>query len=271
MNILEKIVGTKLQELESFPDVSVSAESLSSLAQKLPERRGFFNALQHPPLGDVALIAEVKKASPSKGVIRPDFDPVVIAKTYEDAGASCISVLTDSQYFQGSLDYLKAIRAAVGIPLLRKDFIIDPRQVEESLIAGADCILLIAAILNDQQMQDLHDLAVSAGMDVLVEAHDESELERAWNIGARLIGVNNRDLKTFQVDLNVTTKLALKLRELAEKNAEKRDYLLVGESGIYTHDDVNTLRDGSAGAILVGESIMRSDDIKSKIRSLLLG
>lgn len=269
MNILDKIVATKNEELSQYPDRLITSESIQQLATTLDPRRGFINALKNPKIGSVGLIAEVKKASPSKGIIRPDFDPVSIAQTYEKAGASCISVLTDSQYFQGSLDYLRQIRSATSIPLLRKDFLIDPRQVDESLEAGADCILLIAAILDNHKMKFLHDLAISAGMDVLVEAHDEEEIRRAWDIGARLIGVNNRDLKTFEVDLSVTLKLSEVLRQLAEKEDPKRDFLLVGESGIYTYSDVEKLREGSAGAILVGESLMRAEDISAQIQRLM--
>lgn len=269
MNILDKIVATKNEELNQYPKTLITSESIKEKALTAEPRRGFMNALKHPKIGSVGLIAEVKKASPSKGIIRPDFDPVAIAQTYENAGASCISVLTDSQYFQGSLDYLRQIRSATSIPLLRKDFLIDPRQVDESLDAGADCILLIAAILNDKEMQFLHDLAISAGMDVLVEAHDDEEIRRAWNIGARLIGVNNRDLKTFEVDLNVTLRLSLLLQQLAEKEDPERDFLLVGESGIFTYNDVEKLRQGSAGAILVGESLMRAEDIGDQIRRLM--
>ncbi len=268
MNILDKIVATKNQELAKYPETKVSLDSIQACADSNAPRRGFIQALKHPRIGSVGLIAEVKKASPSKGVIRPDFDPVRIAQTYEQSGASCISVLTDNNYFQGSLNYLTEIRKATQIPLLRKDFLIDPRQIEESIEAGADCVLLIAAILSDQKMKELHELAVAGGMDVLVEAHDELELQRAWDVGATLIGVNNRDLKTFQVDLNVTLKLAKRLSELA-KGDPTRDYLLVAESGIFTFEDVEILRLGSAGAILVGESLMRAENIQQQITRLM--
>src|SRR5205814_10000050 len=170
--------------------------------------RDFLAALRRPRAGDVALIAEVKKASPSAGVICPDFDPVRIAREYEAAGASCLSVLTDEKFFQGSLDYLKQIRAAVKIPLLRKDFIIDERQILEAIEWGADAILLIVAILSDEDLKKFHQLAIEAGLAALVEVHDEEELQRAIKIDASLIGVNNRDLKTFKVDLATTEKLA---------------------------------------------------------------
>src|SRR5882757_8658492 len=197
------------------------------------ERRDFIAALrrtssiQHPA-SSIALIAEVKKASPSMGVICPNFDPVRIAKEYEAAGANCLSVLTDEQFFQGSLDYLRQIRAAVKLPLLRKDFIIDERQILEAAEWGADAILLIVAILTDEQLKQFHALATEGGLAVLVEVHDEEELERALKISPQLIGVNNRDLKTFKVDLATTEKLAKKI------DVRK---ILVAESGIHSRAD----------------------------------
>jgi indole-3-glycerol phosphate synthase len=218
----------------------------------------------------VALIAEVKKASPSAGVICKEFDPVRIAKEYEAAGASCLSVLTDEKFFQGSLDYLRQIRAAVKLPLLRKDFIIDERQILEAIEWGADAILLIAAILDDARLRRFHDLALEAGLAVLVEVHDAAELERALAAGARLIGVNNRDLKTFNVDLATTERLAAKLfaSPAAGSQAER---LLVAESGIHTRADVARLAQCGAGAILVGESLVRTGNIAGKVRELLAG
>jgi indole-3-glycerol phosphate synthase len=209
------------------------------------------------------LIAEVKKASPSAGVICEDFDPVRIAKTYESAGTSCLSVLTDEKFFQGSLEYLKQIRSAVRVPLLRKDFIIDERQIPQSIEWGADAILLIVSILTDEQLRSFHTLAQSAGLAILVEVHDEKELDRAIGIGAALIGVNNRDLKTFKVDLATTERLANHIRNSGH------DALLVAESGIHTRADVERLRSCGAGAILVGESLMRHGDIAAKIAELL--
>jgi indole-3-glycerol phosphate synthase len=211
------------------------------------------------------LIAEVKKASPSLGVICPDFDPVRIARQYEAAGASCLSVLTDEQFFQGSLEYLKAIREAVALPLLRKDFLIDERQILEAVEWGADAILLIVAILSDEQLAHFHALADAAGLTALVEVHDEAELARALRCGARLLGVNNRDLKTFRVDLGTTERLARRLR--AEDRAA--DKLLVAESGIHTRADVERLRACGARAILVGESLMKSGDLAGKAAELL--
>ncbi|NOS72092.1 MAG: indole-3-glycerol phosphate synthase TrpC, partial [Verrucomicrobia bacterium] len=211
MNILDTIVEQKKLEVAKLPERIIAAGDLRDALLERGELRDFLAALRDPRAGDVALIAEVKKASPSKGVICKDFDPVRIAKEYEAAGASCLSVLTDEKFFQGSLDYLRQIRAAVKLPLLRKDFIIDERQILESIEWGADAILLIVAILDDVRLQRFHNLATEAGLTVLVEVHDEAELERAVRLGAVLIGVNNRDLKSFKVDLATTGRLAAKL------------------------------------------------------------
>src|SRR5271167_2182281 len=213
MNILDKIVEEKKREVARLPARLIAAGDLRDAMLEHGERRDFLAALQKTNRGDIALIAEVKKASPSAGVICKDFDPVRIAKEYEAAGARCLSVLTDEKFFQGSLDYLRQIRAAVKLPLLRKDFIIDERQILEAVEWGADAILLIVAILTDAQLARFHSLAVEAGVAVLVEVHDEQELERALKINPLLIGVNNRDLKTFKVDLATTEKLAKKIGE----------------------------------------------------------
>jgi indole-3-glycerol phosphate synthase len=259
MNILDKIVARKRIEVAGLPETPASDE----LLRRVGARRDFWGALKKPRRSGPALIAEVKKASPSAGVICEDFDPVRIAKTYESAGASCLSVLTDEKFFQGSLEYLKQIRSAVRVPLLRKDFIIDERQIPQSIEWGADAILLIVSILTDEQLRSFHTLAQSAGLAILVEVHDEKELDRAIGIGAALIGVNNRDLKTFKVDLATTERLANRLRNSG------RDVLLVAESGIHTRADVERLRSCGAGAILVGESLMRHGDIAAKIAELL--
>ncbi|MEI9961137.1 MAG: indole-3-glycerol phosphate synthase TrpC [Limisphaerales bacterium] len=210
MNILDKIVEEKKREVARLPERIIAVGDLRDAMLEHGERRDFIAALKKPRLGNIGLIAEVKKASPSAGIICKDFDPVKIAKEYEAAGASCLSVLTDKKFFQGSLDYLRQIRAAVKIPLLRKDFIIDERQILEAIEWGADAILLIVAILSDEQLQKFHSLAIEAGLAVLVEVHDEQELERTLKIGAELVGVNNRNLKTFQVDLATTETLAKK-------------------------------------------------------------
>ena len=264
-NILDVIVEQKEGEVARLPVANVTGETIRAVLEKRNDHRDFFGALEQSKRGTVALIAEVKKASPSAGVICADFDAVRIAREYEAAGASCLSVLTDEKFFQGSLDYLKQIRAAVKLPLLRKDFIIDERQILEAAEWGADAILLIVAILDDARLRRFHDLAVNAGMSVLVEAHDVPELNRAVAAGARLVGVNNRNLKTFKVDLATTEQLAAKLR--AAPDGQGR--LLVAESGIHTRDDVARVAVCGARAILVGESLMRSGDIRGKVKELI--
>jgi indole-3-glycerol phosphate synthase len=266
MNILDKIVKQKKIEVAKLPARIIAAGDLRDAMLEHGERRDFVAALRKPRFGGIGLIAEVKKASPSAGVICQDFDPVRIAKAYEAAGASCLSVLTDEQFFQGSLDYLRQIRDAVKLPLLRKDFIIDERQILEAIEWGADAILLIVAILSDEQLQKFHSLAIEAGLAVLVEVHDEEELERALKIPPALIGVNNRNLKTFKVDLATTERLAAKL---FSSPVTPHSSLLVAESGIHTHADVERLKKSGAGAILVGESLMKNGDIKTKVRELI--
>jgi indole-3-glycerol phosphate synthase len=266
VNILDKIVARKNEEVARLAPGPVSARDLRDAVQRRGTGlRDFRGALERPRRGDIGLIAEVKKASPSAGIIRPDFDPVRIARAYEAAGAGCISVLTDTDFFQGSLEYLRAIRAAVSLPLLRKDFIVDERQILEAVDWGADAILLIVAILDDARLSHFHALAEAAGLAVLVEVHDEDELERAVRCGARLLGVNNRDLKSFRVDLGTTERLA---RILAAAD-RSRDRLLVAESGIRDRADVERLRACGAGAILVGETLMRSGDIGGTAAALL--
>ena len=266
MNILDKIVEEKKREVAKLPARLIAAGDLRDAMLEHGERRDFLAALRRPGSGGMALIAEVKKASPSAGVICQDFDPVRIAREYEAAGAGCLSVLTDEKFFQGSLDHLRKIRAAVKIPLLRKDFIIDERQLLEAVEWGADAILLIVAILTDGQLQKFHSLAIEAGLAVLVEVHDEAELDRALKISPALIGVNNRDLKTFKVDLATTERLAAKL---FPSPATRRASLLVAESGIHTRADVERLKKCGADAILVGESLMRGGDIQAKVRDLI--
>jgi indole-3-glycerol phosphate synthase len=293
-NILDKIVEQKKSEIAKLPSRLIAAGDLRDALLERGERRDIVAALRNPkrsaavpaasPAGEtpalqpLALIAEVKKASPSAGVICPDFDPVRIAKEYEAAGASCLSVLTDEKFFQGSLDYLRQIRAVVKLPLLRKDFIIDERQILEAIEWGADAILLIVAILDDEQLKRFHSLAVEAGLAALVEVHDEAELERALKIGPQLIGVNNRNLKNFKVDLATTEKLAAQLFRRTGvspvskiNNRDRQDACptLVAESGIHTRADVERLKKCGANAILVGESLMRGGDIQTKVRELI--
>jgi len=267
LNILDTIVAQKKREIARLPKRTVNAADLRDALQKRGGVRDFAGALRMPRAGPVALIAEVKKASPSAGVICPDFDPVRIAREYEAAGASCLSALTDEKFFQGSLDHLRQIRKAVKLPLLRKDFIIDERQILEAIEWGADAILLIAAILSDAQLERFHSLAVEAGLAALVEVHDANELERALAIGAQLIGVNNRDLKTFKVDLAMTERLAHAV--VAGDAAILSRKILVAESGIHTRADVEQLARSGARAILVGESLMRRGNIQARVKELL--
>ena len=265
--ILDTIVEEKRRELARLPRRTVGAAELQAAVQARGGTRAFADALRRPRAGKVALIAEVKKASPSAGVIRADFDPVRIAREYEAAGASCLSVLTDERFFQGSLQYLKQIREAVGLPLLRKDFVIDERQILEAVEWGADAILLIVAILSDPQLRRFQELARAAGLAALVEVHDEQELDRALAVGADLLGVNNRNLKTFKVDLATTERLAERMQAAAA--AGRPEPLLVAESGIHSRADVERLAQCGARAILVGESLMRQGDIGAKARELL--
>lgn len=265
MNILDKIVEEKKREVARLPARIIAAGDLRDALLEHGERRDFCAALVGGANGasgrrDIALIAEVKRASPSAGMICKDFNPVRIATEYEAAGAACLSVLTDEKFFRGSLDYLRQIRAAVKLPLLRKDFIIDERQILEAIEWGADAVLLIVSILSDVQLRKFHSLAREAGLAALVEVHDAAELDRALKFGAELIGVNNRDLKTFTVDLATTEKLAAGL------NGEK---ILVAESGIHTRADVERLKRCGARAILVGESLLRGGEIGAKIQELL--
>ena len=279
-NILDKIVEEKKREVAKLPEQLIAAGDLRDAMLEHGERRDFLSALHNAKARSIALIAEVKKASPSAGIICENFDPVRIAKEYEVAGASCLSVLTDEKFFQGSLDYLRQIRAAVKLPLLRKDFIIDERQILEAIEWGADAILLIVAILTDEQLRKFHALATEAGLAALVEIHDEAELERALKISPQLIGVNNRNLKTFKVDLATTERLAAKLdcnigvasaSGSENKNRDRRDACptLVAESGIHTRTDMERLKKCGAKAILVGESLMKGGNIRVKVKELI--
>jgi len=282
-NILDTIVEEKKREVAKLPERRIAVGDLRDAMLEHGERRDFMGALRKSKAGSVALIAEVKKASPSAGIICKDFDPVRIAREYEAAGASCLSVLTDEKFFQGSLDYLRQIRGAVNLPLLRKDFIIDERQILEAIEWGADAILLIVAILDDERLKRFHSLAKNSGLAVLVEVHDEAELQRAMAVNADLIGVNNRDLKTFKVDLGTTERLATILNRrtgvppvsnLKREDGDRQDAcptLLVAESGIHTRADVERLAKCGAKAILVGESLMKGGNIATKAKELLKG
>jgi indole-3-glycerol phosphate synthase len=265
MNILETIVAQKRIEIARLPERVVTGRDLKAAMERRGERRDFEAALLRPRSGDMALIAEIKKASPSAGLICANFEPARIARGYEAAGADCLSVLTDEKFFQGSRENLREVRRTVKLPLLRKDFIIDERQIWEAVEWGADAILLIVAILSYRQLKHFHMLAMEAGLSALVEVHDEAELEQALMVGARIIGVNNRDLKTFNVDLGTTERLAAKMRS-ARGGVEK---VLVAESGIHTRADVERLERCNAQAILVGESLMKHENVPAKVAELL--
>ena len=250
-DILDTILARKAAEIELRSQLRSLAD-LRVRAADQPPARGFVAAIQRRlDVGEAAVIAEVKKASPSKGLIRVDFDPAQIARSYEAGGAACLSVLTDVDFFQGSDDHLQQARAACALPVLRKDFVIDPYQVHEARALGADCILLIAAALDDGPLVEMANLAMELGMDVLAEVHDIDELERALQTGCALIGINNRNLRTFEVSLDTT---------LALKDAVPRDRILVTESGIATQADVARMRAAGIDAFLIGESFMREPD-----------
>jgi len=256
-NVLDQIVADKRQEIEQAKALCPLNELEAQIADA-PQIRDFVAALETAP--GIGLIAEVKKASPSAGIIREDFDPVEIATAYQNNGAACLSVLTDEPYFQGHLDYLKAVRQAVDIPVMRKEFIIDPYQVVEARVAGADCILLIAECLNDCNLRELYFQASELGMECLIEIYDPENLERVLKLDPPLLGINNRNLKTFVTSLSHTTDLA---------KSVPAETLLVSESGIRSHDDVLHLMKHGVKGILVGESLMRQDDIGLAVRQLL--
>lgn len=250
-DVLQKILQRKAEEVAERSQ-QLPLDELKSRAADAPPVRGFAAAVEAKiATGLPAVIAEVKKASPSKGVIRADFDPAAIARSYEAGGAACLSVLTDVDFFQGADEYLQQARAACALPVLRKDFTVDPWQVYESRALGADCILLIVAALADAQLAELSGLALDLGLDVLVEVHNLDELERALQVPAPLLGINNRNLRTFDVTLDTT---------LALKEAVPRDRRLVTESGIVTVADVRRMRDAGIDAFLVGEAFMRERD-----------
>ena len=256
---LNKINETKQGEVAALKQ-QISLSELMDSAKKADAPRGFISALQTASDSGYGLIAELKKASPSKGLIRADFNPPILAKAYENGGASCLSVLTDRTYFQGDNDFLKAARQAVSLPVLRKDFMIDPIQIIESRALGADCILLIMASLSLAQAQELEDTAREYGMDVLIEVHDAKELETACQLKSPLMGINNRNLKTMEISLEVGKAMLPLL---------PRDRIAVAESGLFTPADLADMAGAGARCFLIGESLMRADDVQGATADIL--
>ena len=257
--VLKKILARKAQEIADRKAV-VSIDQLKSQIENVSAPRGFAKALQAKiSAGESAVIAEIKKASPSKGVIREQFDPIEIAKSYERGGAACLSVLTDVDFFQGADQYLKDARASCNLPVIRKDFIIDEYQLYESRALGADCVLLIVSALQTEALYSLHAAALSLGLDVLIEVHDQRELEIALAVDNPMVGINNRNLHTFEVSLDNTFQLLDQI---------PRDRMVITESGIHSGDDVQLMRDNNVHAFLVGEALMRCEDPGQQLKHL---
>ncbi|OAB44285.1 indole-3-glycerol phosphate synthase TrpC [Paenibacillus glacialis] len=257
---LDKIVATKVKEVEELAK-NFDLSTTERIIANLPPTRGFLRAVSSDRHRDMGLIAEVKKASPSKGLIRPDFNPVEIALAYEQAGADCLSVLTDVDYFQGSGEYLKAVQAAVNLPLLRKDFIIDERQIYEARLLGADAVLLIASILEPAQISSFIKAASSIGLDALIEVHNAGELEDVLHLDqASLIGINNRNLHTFETSLETTAKLIQMI---------PAGITIISESGIASTEDMSFLKQASADGVLIGEYFMRQKDVGVAVNELM--
>lgn len=266
-NILEKIVWHKEAEVDRLRE-TIPLVQLQKQVREMPAPKDFLAALQQPPAPKPALIAEVKKASPSKGIIRADFDPVAIAQTYAASGAACLSILTDQTFFQGSFDYLSQVRQAVELPLLCKEFVLYPYQIYLARSRGADAILLIAAILKDADLQYFLKIINALGMTALIEVHTLEELDRVLALeGVQLVGINNRNLETFEVTLETTTSL------LAQRGAllQERNILVVSESGLATRSDLDCVMAAGASAVLVGESLMRQADVAEAVNTLLKG
>ena len=258
-DILVKMLNRKKEEIEER-SANVSIDDLKAKCEHADKVRGFIDSIaSNISEGKPAIIAEIKKASPSKGVLREDFRPAEIAKTYAEHGAACLSILTDRDYFLGHEEYLMQARVSCDLPVIRKDFIIDPYQVYEARAISADCILLIVSALDDETLQSLYDLATELGMDVLMEVHDKQEMTRALKTGARLIGINNRNLRNFDTSLDTTLSMLDMVTD---------DHILVTESGIHTREDVQLMRENNVNAFLVGEAFMRAEDPGEKLAEL---
>jgi indole-3-glycerol phosphate synthase len=259
-DVLKKILARKLEEIAER-SASVSIEDLKQQIKTASPVRGFVRAIQDKlEAGETAVIAEVKKASPSKGLLRENFIPADIAKSYQSGGAACLSVLTDKDFFQGAEEYLKQARAACSLPVIRKDFIVDSYQVYEARAMGADCILLIVAALSDDKLQALHSLALELGMDVLVEVHDLNELQRALPLNLSLVGINNRNLRTFETSLQNTIGLL---------DSIPKDVIVVSESGLHKAEDIAMLKSHHVNTFLIGEAFMRCDDPGEALKALI--
>ena len=258
-DILVKILNRKREEIAER-SAGVSLDNLKQRCASADPVRGFIRSIENKIASrQSAVIAEIKKASPSKGILREDFNPAEIASSYAVNGAACLSILTDKDYFQGHEEYLQQARAACELPVIRKDFIIDPYQVYEARVIDADCILLIVSALDDAPLQELFDLAHELQMDVLMEVHDEEEMQRALKTGARLIGINNRNLRTFETSLDTTLDM---------RNMVSEQHILVTESGIHSRDDIRLMRDNDVNTFLVGEAFMRAEDPGKKLAEL---
>ncbi len=265
-NVLEKIIATKRQEVAIGKQTQSFDDFRKLIDQQMP-CRGFIRAIDKKlQQAEPAVIAEVKKASPSKGIIRADFNPIEIAQSYQDGGATCLSVLTDQQYFKGSDDYLQQVHQSVDLPILRKDFMIDAWQIFQSKALGADCVLLIVACLDDDNLMKLYDLAVGLGMDVLMEVHDLPELHRALATPARLIGINNRNLKTFETSLDTS----LRLKKVIDNHPEP-SRIVVSESGIHNSADIEFLTGQGINTFLIGESFMRHANPGQQLQKMMRG